>query len=306
MEMAWAIWHDNPMAQIDDPDTSVLAPSPTPGPARRDTASRTGDGTAAHDLSSGTWVIDLDGVIWLTGRAIEGASEAVDRLRRAGITVLFATNNAEPTRSELLERLARIGIDTTEGSVVSSADAAASLVAPGSVALTLGGAGVDEALTGRRVQHRSASDPDVALEGIDAVIVGLTPRFDYDTMARAATAVRGGARLVGTNDDPTHPTPQGLLPGSGALVAAVATAAGATAVVAGKPYQAMVDLLQARAGDVRVVVGDRPATDGRLAARLGVPFALVRSGVLAPGMPADPVPDLDHDDLASLVEFVLR
>lgn len=300
--------HDERMAHISDPEISPPVPSAMSGANRGEApaSASTSGGVAPADVSSGTWVIDLDGVIWLTGRAIEGAPEAVDRLRQAGIMVLFATNNAEPTRGELLERLARIGIDATADMVVSSADAAASLVAPGSIALTLGGAGVEEALADRHVEVRSALDPDAPLDGIDAVIVGLTRRFDYETMSRAATAVRGGARLVGTNDDPTHPTPGGLLPGSGALVAAVATAAGVKAVVAGKPYQAMVDLLQVRAAGVTVVVGDRPATDGRLAARLGVPFALVRSGVLAPGAPADPTADLDHDDLASLVESVLR
>lgn len=284
-----------------------MAASPsTPAAASSDTSPDAPGGALEHDLCSGTWVIDLDGVIWLTGHAINGAPEAVDRLRRRGISVLFATNNADPTRSELLERLARIGIDATAEMVVSSADAAASLLDPGSVALTLGGPGVDEALADRGVRVVCASDPDGPLDGVDAVIVGLTRRFDYDMLSRAATAVRAGARLVGTNDDPTHPTPSGLLPGSGALVAAVATAAGVEAVVAGKPYQPMVELLQARATRITVVVGDRPATDGRLAGRLGVPFALVRSGVSAPGAPADPAADLDHDDLASLVDAVLR
>ncbi len=46
----------------------------------------------------GTWVIDLDGVIWLTGEPIEGVDTAVDALRAAGIRTLFATNNFAPPR----------------------------------------------------------------------------------------------------------------------------------------------------------------------------------------------------------------
>ena len=84
--------------------------------------------------------------------------------------------------------------------------------------------------------------------------------------------------FIGTNEDPTHPTPQRLLPGSGALLAAVATAAQATPEVAGKPHDPMVALLRARAPDAVLVVGDRPSTDGALARRLGLPFALVRTG----------------------------
>ncbi|MGH9075379.1 MAG: hypothetical protein ACRDZQ_14865, partial [Acidimicrobiales bacterium] len=85
--------------------------------------------------------------------------------------------------------------------------------------------------------------------------------------------VAPGGRLpgpaVGTNDDATFPTADGPLPGAGALLAAVARASGATPTVAGKPYQPVVALLRQRVGDVEVMVGDRPSTDGMLAERMG-------------------------------------
>ncbi|HEX3946457.1 MAG TPA: HAD hydrolase-like protein, partial [Acidimicrobiales bacterium] len=140
------------------------------------------------------------------------------------------------------------------------------------------------------------------------VVVGWTRRFDFDGLTAAARAVHGGARLVGTNDDPTHPTPDGLIPGGGSLLAAVATASGATPVVAGKPHQPMADLIGQRAGDLVAVVGDRPSTDGQLARRLGVPFALVLSGVTSAdgredgtGRPAGDPPAAVADDFRSLV-----
>jgi len=257
----------------------------------------------ALSVAHGTWVIDLDGVIWLTGTPIAGASEAIRRLLKADIRVLFATNNAEPTEDQLLTRLRTAGIEATVDMLVTSAHAAASMLAPGSTALTLGGPGVDEALTARGVTAVPAS---ASLAGrVDAVVVGLTRQFDYHLLSSAATAARNGARLIGTNGDPTHPTPEGLLPGSGALVAAVATAAEVDVVLAGKPNDAMVQLLRQRADDIAVVIGDRPATDGQLARRLGVPFGLVRSGVLEAGVTADPAPDLDHADLADLVGAAL-
>jgi len=137
---------------------------------------------------------------------------------------------------------------------------------------------------------------------VDAVVVGWTRRFDFDLLATTVTAVRRGARLIGTNEDPTHPTPERLLPGSGALLAAVATAAQTTPEVAGKPHDPLVALLRARAPDAAVVVGDRPSTDGVLARRLGVPFALVRTGVTADGHePMVVDPDEEAPDLRSLV-----
>lgn len=230
--------------------------------------------------SGGTWVLDLDGVVWLTGRPIEGGDEAVARLRGAGVRVVFATNNSAPTRAELRRRLDHCGIGAADEDLLRSADVAAGLLQPGTTALVLGDDGIIEALAERGV----AVVPDGPA---DAVVVGWTRDFTFDAVDRAARTVREGARLIGTNEDPTFPTPDGLVPGAGALLAAVATAAEATPEVAGKPHKPTADALAAmvRPGDLRVMVGDRPATDGVLAAQLGIPFALVFSGVTREGDP---------------------
>src|SRR5690606_22816267 len=134
-----------------------------------------------------------------------------------------------------------------------------------------------------------------------AVLVGLHFDFDYDRLRQAASAVRGGARLIGTNDDPTYPTPEGLLPGGGSLLAAVAVASEAEPTIAGTPHEPMAALVQARLGEDGTVVGDRPDTDGVLARALGFRFALVLSGSTPSADGADPAPDLVAADLASLV-----
>lgn len=248
------------------------------------------------DKGAGTWVIDLDGVIWLAREPIPGSAEAVGRLRDAGVGVLFATNNALPTLGELVDQLSAVGIAAEPDDLVTSAQAAASVLAVGSTAVVCAGGGVLEALADRGVT--------VVPEGpADAVVVGLTRGFDFDMLTTAVSAVRGGARLVGTNEDATYPTPERLLPGAGALLAAVSTAAQTTPEVAGKPHEPIVALLGTRAPDVSLVVGDRPSTDGMLARRLGVRFALVRSGVTGPGdATAGVEPDIDAVDLAAVVD----
>jgi HAD superfamily hydrolase (TIGR01450 family) len=245
--------------------------------------------------TSGTWVIDLDGVVWLAEQPIPGSADAVARLRREGLAVVFATNNSSPTIAELQQRLATAGIQATADEIVTSAQAAASMLEPGSTAVVCADGGVLEALAARGVSV-------VGKGPADAVVVGWTRRFDFELLATAATAVRQGARLIGTNEDPTHPTPRGLLPGSGAILAAVATAAQATPEVAGKPHDPLVTLLRTRAPDTVLVVGDRPSTDGALARRLGVPFALVRTGVTSDGRePMVVDPDEEAPDLETLV-----
>ena len=246
------------------------------------------------------WLLDLDGVVWLAGVAIPGSPEAVATLRAAGERVLFVTNNSSRPVGEQEAALAAVGIPA-EGDVVTSAMAAAALLEPGSTALVCAGPGVDEALARHGV--RAVRDGDA-----DAVVVGFHRDFDYGRLTAAATAVRRGARLIGTNDDATYPTPEGEIPGGGALLAAVAYASGVEPEVAGKPFEAMVLAVRTSAGDgPHVMVGDRPSTDGRFARALGARFALVLSGVTRPEeLPVEPAPDVVGADLAEVVTSAVR
>jgi 4-nitrophenyl phosphatase len=180
--------------------------------------------------------------------------------------------------------------------------AAAQLVRPGERVHVCAGQGVVEAMQARGAVLVDDGPADV-------VVVGFHREFDYERLRRAATAVRDGARLIGTNDDPVYPTPDGPIPGGGAILAAVRTAAGVQPVIAGKPCAPMAELVRAtvgkRAAADAVMVGDRPDTDGRFAERLGCRFALVWSGVTSPGDVLDPVPDLDGADLQAVVEALI-
>lgn len=248
------------------------------------------------------WILDLDGVMWLGNDAVAGSAEAVDRLRAAGHRILFLTNNSSRTIDDILGKLADIDVEAEADEIASSALAAAEMLEPGQTALVCAGEGVEEALRKRGVETIREGEAD-------AVVVGFHREFDYDRLTAAYRAVTAGARLIGTNDDPTYPTAEGPVPGGGALLAAVAVAAGVEAEVAGKPYQPMADLVRSRLGDEvdgAVLVGDRPSTDGAMAGRLGVTFALVLSGVTGDDeVPDDPAPDHVSDDLRQLVEELL-
>jgi ribonucleotide monophosphatase NagD (HAD superfamily) len=129
---------------------------------------------------------------------------------------------------------------------------------------------------------------------------------------KSARTGRTFATGIATNPDPTYPTRTGLLPGNGAIVAAVATAAGVAPVVAGKPEAPAARLARARFGDAGVMVGDRSSTDAAFAVALGWSFALVLSGVTAhdagPGEEPvpDPAPAIMGADLAAIVDALLE
>ncbi len=252
---------------------------------------------------------DLDGVVWRGDEPIRGSAAGIELLRRSGLRVGFLSNNSSQPVGEVVAKLARFGVDVDAADVLTSALAAADLLAaelpPGSDVLVCGGPGVHEALTAAGL--RPVTDAPAA-----AVVVGFHRDFDFDELDRASRAIRAGARFVATNLDATYPVPDGLLPGAGSIVAAIATASGATPEVAGKPSRPMADLVRHRLGSDGVVVGDRPSTDGAFADQLGWPFALVLSGVTAPDPPPggepvpDPPPPFVADDLASLVPSLIE
>lgn len=245
-------------------------------------------------------ICDIDGVIYRGDRLLPGSDLALQRLRDAGVTVHFATNNSTKTPLEVCEVLMRItGVEYAAESIVTSSQAAVHLLGedPGPV-MVLGSKGIVSALAEARI--RLTDDPLSAR----ALLVGLDFDLSYDRLTRAADAVRLGARFIATNTDPTYPVARGLLPGGGAMVAAVRVSTGVEPEVAGKPHAPMRALLRAKGIGEAWVIGDRVDTDIALAtAEPDWTSILVLTGVTGPGETGD----ADHvvADLASAVDLML-
>ena len=258
-------------------------------------------------LSTKVVLCDLDGVVWLAHEPIAGAVDAIQRLRAAGIRVLFVTNNSFSTRRQQVEALGRIGIDA-EGDVVTSAMSAATAVQPGWRVMVCGGEGLIEEVEQVGAQVVVPYVNRGAVGSFDAVVVGFHRQFDFEVLTDALTAVRGGAALIGSNSDPNYPTPTGPIPGGGAILAAVEKTTGKQALVTGKPHQPMAKLVFAMCpgitADEMVMVGDMPATDGAFARTIGCAYALVLSGMT-------PSPDgvdaeIVEDSLAGVADRLLN
>jgi HAD superfamily hydrolase (TIGR01450 family) len=247
---------------------------------------------------------DLDGVVWLAHEPIRGSVEAIAQLRAAGHRVLFVTNNSSATVEAQEASLGAIGIPAV-GDVLTSANAAALLIEPGEHVMVCGGEGVVQAVVGRGAVVAGLGADD----RVDVLVVGFHRTFDYEAMLRASRAIRNGARFIGTNDDATYPTPDGPIPGGGAILASIVTASGVTPIVAGKPYEPMAALIRvaigASAAAHAVMVGDRPETDGLMAATLGCRYAHVESGITPPGTTVVPTPDLIAPNLAGVAKVLI-
>jgi 4-nitrophenyl phosphatase len=279
--------------------------------SRRRAATATIDDVEDWTRGIDTVLCDLDGVVWLAHQPIAGSVEAVADLRRSGRRVIFVTNNSAATVAQHEQALAEVGI-AAHGDVASSAMAVTSLIAPGTRVLVAAGPGVVEAMERAGVDV-VVNTGEPLTDAVDAVVVGIHRDFDYDRLAVAADAARRCRRLIGTNTDSTYPTPDGLLPGGGSILAAVAVASGVDPVIAGKPHRPLAALVEAMLVEDRgafdparvLMVGDRPETDGRFAALLGCRFALVRSGVNNAASEIDEATPVDLD-VADLAEVARR
>ncbi|CAB4654685.1 unannotated protein [freshwater metagenome] len=253
-----------------------------------------------------TVLCDLDGVIWLAHEPIDGSTDAIRRLRENGIRVLFVTNNSFSTRAQQHAALERVGI-AAEGHVVTSAMAASTHISQGERVLVCGGEGLIEEVTHRGAEVVVPYRVDSVVGDFDAVVVGFHREFNFDILSAALTAVRGGARLIGSNSDPTYPTPHGPIPGGGSILAAIEHATGVKAIVTGKPHQPMADLVASLDPGVgaheMMMVGDVVSTDGAFARTLGCAFGLVLSGMTSSpeGIDADVV----GANLAAIVDQVV-
>ncbi len=251
----------------------------------------------------GNVVLDLDGCLYLGDEPVPGAREAVEELVAAGARVVYATNNSTKSPEVVARRLHEVvGLRVDPASVATSSMAAAAMLGPDDrPALLVGEPGLTDAVTAAGI----AITEDPAEAG--AVIVGLDRAISYDRIRRAAHAVRLGARFIGTNPDPTFPTTGLPDPGAGAVIAAVARAAGREPEFAGKPFVPMQRLVAALLGPGPTwVVGDRPETDLALGAAAGWITVLVLTGVAAGAADADPPPDHVLPSVAGLDRLILQ
>jgi glycerol-1-phosphatase len=250
------------------------------------------------------FVFDLDGCVWIGGEPTERVLEALDELREAGKRVAYATNDPRSATEDFVARLWKIGVKASVRDVVTAGGAMQHLLAEtrtGQTAFVIG--------TGALRKHvadagcKLLNGTDLASRA-EVVVVGGTEEFVYDDLRNAALAVRRGADFLATARDPTYPQPDGLWPGTGAILAAVEVASERRAEIVGKPEPQLLLTALDRLGEGRTLaIGDRIDTDLGAAAAAGLDGALVLTGGASRAEldGFEPQPVAVGDTLASLV-----
>ncbi|MFZ4249571.1 HAD hydrolase-like protein [Streptomyces griseoincarnatus] len=227
-----------------------------------------------------TALLDLDGVVYAGGNAIEHAVPSLAVARDGGMRLAYVTNNALRTPDAVAAHLTELGIPAEAGDVITSAQAVARLIADqvpqGSRVLVVGGEGLRVALRERGLEPVESADDEPV-----AVVQGYGgPELAWGRFAEASYAVARGLPWFASNTDLTIPSGRGIAPGNGAAVEVVRIATGAEPQVAGKPLPPMHRETILRTGAERpLVVGDRLDTDIEGAFNGGVDSLLVLTGV---------------------------
>ena len=263
------------------------------------------------------FLIDLDGVVWIGREPVPGSPQALRALLGAGKRLVFVTNNPGRLPAAYAERLRELGIEVGPEQIVTAGMVAARLA--GEAAGSDGGAFV---IGAPALKEMVAATGTRLLEGeaawnAEVVVVSGHRGFDYAELLAAKRALDRGAALVATSHDPTMPYPGGELPGTGAVLAAVETASGRRAEIAGKPERHLFEMaIEAVRGSFRTdgvqkeprdmdlaMVGDRVSSDIAGGRAAGLETILVLSGTTSPeeARAADPTPDHVVESLSGLL-----
>jgi 4-nitrophenyl phosphatase len=249
-------------------------------------------------------ILDMDGVLWRGTQPLGDLPALFRLMERKNLRVVLATNNATLSVMDYQKKIRGFGVVLEDWQIVNSAQAVAHFLVrrfPGGGRVNvLGEAGLIRTLAEQGFQN---AEHDVV-----AVVAGLDRYLTYDKLTQAALLIRDGALFIGTNPDRTYPMPGGrLVPGAGAVLAALEASTDVAPIIIGKPAPEMYQVAMERLGsqpEETLVVGDRLETDIAGAQALGCHTALVLSGVTteAAAVAWEPAPDWIEANLTELLD----
>ena len=259
-------------------------------------------------------IFDLDGVVNIGEAPIPGAVETLNALAAAGQRLYFLTNNSTRSRAHYVEKIGRLGHQTTAEQIMTSAHATGlylrSIHAEGKKVFVVGEQGLATEMEAVGLQVVTLEDASP----VDFVVAGLDRGFSYAKLMRAHhEIVHHGATFLATNRDATYPTENGPIPGGGSIVAPIEVSTGVKPLTIGKPEPAVwrrILELEGVPAQRAVMVGDRADTDIQGAKAIGIHTVLVLTGVTkpeqVPGLPAEMQPEHVIHNLTELPSLLQR
>jgi 4-nitrophenyl phosphatase len=244
-------------------------------------------------------IIDMDGVLYLGDQPLPRLQEFIAFLRERPVQFIMATNNSTRSPEEYVEKLAGMGVQVSPDEILVSGQVTARFLArdypPGTRVHVFGMPSLSKAMC---EEGFILADEDVEL-----VVASMDRKVSYEKLKRATLLIRGGARFIATNLDPTHPCEEGLAPGTGSMIAALETGSGVKATSIGKPEPATYEIAMAQMGanpQTTATIGDRVDTDILGGKRAGLTTICVLSGSSDRAEAEAIEADMIFDDIAHL------
>jgi 4-nitrophenyl phosphatase len=249
-------------------------------------------------------ILDMDGVLYQGNEPLGDLPRLFEGIKEQGLKVIMATNNAIRNTDEHLAKMKSFGVDLEPWQIINSIQVVVALLKrkfPDGCPIY----GVVSPSTMASMEEAGYYNDE---KNAQAVVVGLDRHVTYEKLEIATLLIRGGRMYIGTNPDAAFPTPRGLIPGAGSIIAAVTTASGVQPRYAGKPEPAMYEISMERLGtspDTTLAIGDRLDTDILGGNRAGCRTGLVMSGVTTQDelQTWEPKPDLIADDLWKMLDI---
>lgn len=248
-------------------------------------------------------LVDMDGTLYRGETPVDGASEAIETLRGAGVAVQFLTNNPTKSPENYVRKLAGMGIDAVPTDIVTAGVVTADYLGRehrGETVFVVGEQDLRDVLAEAGVNL--TDDPAAT----DVVVLSLDTGLDHDLFTRVLRAITPETPIVATNPDRTKPGTDGILPSAGLVIGAVEGMTGRDPdVVAGKPSEVAARFALERLGvpaEACLLIGDRLDTDIEMGERAGMTTVLVRTGVTDDETLADASiePDYVLDSIADI------
>jgi 4-nitrophenyl phosphatase len=249
-------------------------------------------------------ILDMDGVLYQGNEPLGDLPRLFAGIKEQGLRVIMATNNAIRNTDEHQAKMRSYGVELESWQIINTIQVVLAILKHH---LPDGGPiyGVVSASTMAALEAAGYYNDE---KNARAVIVGLDRSLTYEKLEIATLLIRSGKMYIGTNLDPSFPTPRGQIPGAGSVIAAVTTASGVQPLFAGKPEPAMYEICMERLGSTpqtTLAIGDRLETDILGGIRAGCRTGLVMSGVTSPADLAtwQPKPDLVADNIWQMLDI---
>lgn len=229
------------------------------------------------------FLLDMDGTLYLDDRLFDGAAELLDAIVKKGGRYVFLTNNSSKGVSSYVEKMKKLGINTSGEDYLTSVDALAVFLKRkyGESACSVKIYIMGTRSFRQQMKNEGFTITDRLEDDIELLVIGFDRELTFSKLEDACILLGRGVDYFATNPDWVCPTSYGFVPDCGSFAFMLEKATGRKPYFIGKPQPDMALLAMEKYGcsrDETVIVGDRLYTDIACGNNAGIDAAFVLSG----------------------------